>query len=65
MDIPSEWRLKKDRKVYSYSTESELEQIREIRLREIRKTLLCRSCKKADQGIDHFVSGSSKVAQKE
>ena len=29
------------------------------------KNMLCRLCKKADESIDHVVSASNKIAQKE
>ena len=59
--MASEYRFEEgDRKFGSCSTE-----LVKAKIEKSQKDTLCRRCKKADESIDHVVSGCSKLAQKE
>ena len=61
-----QWRFEKgDRKSYSGSSESEYKtNLFKAKIDKSQGNSLCRVCRKADESIDHIVSGCSKLAQK-
>ena len=66
MGLGSEWRFKEeDRKSDSCSTESKYKSKLQAKIHKSQKDIMCWLCKKADEIIDHVVSGCSKLAQKE
>ena len=67
LGFASEWRFeKRKRKSYSGSSESSIRtNLVKARIDKSQGDSLYRVCRKVDEGIDHFVSGCSKLAQKE
>ena len=66
LGLASEWRFEKgDRKSDSGSFESELRtNLVKAKIGKSQGDSLCRVCRKADESIDHIVSGCSKLAQR-
>ena len=67
MGLASEWRFEEGDKrlIVAAQNQSIRTNLVKAKIDKSQKDTLCRLCKKADESIDHVVSGCSKLAQKE
>ena len=66
MGLASEWRFEETESlIVAAQNQSIRTNLVKAKIDKIQKDTLCRLCKKADESIDHVVSGYSKLAQKE
>ena len=65
--MASEWRFKREteRLTVAALNQSIRTNLVKAKIDKSQKDTLCRLCKKADENLDHVVSGCSKLAQKE
>ena len=67
MGLASEWRFERVAESLIVASQNQITRTDFVKtkINKSQKDMLCRLCKKADESIDHVVSGCSKLAQKE